>query len=229
MQKTWFVATISISILAIAVCFIFINRRPEDPSQTQTRLNEQENRLIFLEDTLAQMQGEVTALDARLQAHQSRIQRQARQIAQQKQALYQQGQQLKAAEKLVSQQQALINGSQLTQNLWQDRQRFRQTTLQRELGQLQSQYDTLSRSNPTQSVRPQQLTPNQRTTQIEFQTQPSTTPTQLQSSDAGVSRQEYQRHLQQADLQKQQSRQNLNRIERTRQRQDDLMRRARER
>ena len=59
MTKThWFVGTIGVAIVAITFGIIFMNPESEDISQMEMLLEAQEDRLILLEQTIDQLQGE---------------------------------------------------------------------------------------------------------------------------------------------------------------------------
>jgi len=234
MTKThWFVGTIGVGIVVIAFGIIFMNPESEDISQMEMLLEAQEDRLISLEQTIDQLQGEVASLNGRLQGQEGRIQRQQQRIAEQRRELYQQHQQFKEAAQLISQQRTLIETYQNTQRHWQAQHTTQQDLLADRVNQLRSEYQSLSRFNLT--------LPIERQSPGVIQTYPPTKQTvtltnfnssiQQGESESGISRREHQKHLlnHQAELQRQRTKQDRRQLERTRQRQADLMQRIRRR
>ena len=231
MMKNGAFIAIGVGIGLMVFWFMLINYHPaEGVSQVQPSVEEQENRIVFLEQTLEQLRDQVALLNRQLQEQQQHIQKLQQQITQQKAELYRQGQQLKEAEQLILQQRTLIDTYQTTQNLWQEQQRIQQALLQ-----LQSQ--SLSQSALTNSAGSQYLTPNSNFTQTQTLTgQPvtqwgSSPLTPQGASESAVSSQEYQRHLfnYQTDLQNQRTRQDTQQLEQIRQDQTDRMQRIRQR
>jgi hypothetical protein len=227
-----------VGIGIIVFWFMFINHQPaEGVSQMQQLLEEQENRIVFLEQTLEQLQDQVASLNGQLQEQQQHLQKQQPLIAQQQEKLYRQGQQLKEAEQLILLQRRLIDTYQTTQNLWQEQQTSQQDLLQRTMSQLQSQYQSLSQSALINSAGSQHLTqspnftPTQSLTRQPVTQGGSSSLTPQGTSESAVSRQEYQRHLfnYQTDLQNQRTRQDTQQLEQIRQDQTDRMQRMRQR
>jgi hypothetical protein len=234
MTKThWVVGIIGVGIMAIAFGIIFMNPESEDISQTQILLEAQEDRLILLEQTINQLQGEVASLNGRLQVQEGQIQGQQQRIAEQRREIYQQHQQFMEAAQLVSEQKTLIEAYQNIQRRWQAQHTTQQDLLADRVKQLQSEYQSLPQPNLTRF--PDRQSP--RVTQTYTPTPVNQTVTltnvdssiQQSESASGVSSREYQKHLfkQQAELQRQRAKQDLRQLERTRQRQADLMQRVR--
>ena len=229
-KQNWFIATIGVGILISVFWFIFINHEPADVSEMQMRIEEQEEQLIFFQQELGRLEGEVASLNGRLQEQQKQIQQQQGRIQRQQQRNAQQRrelQQLRKIAQLVSQQGRLIDRYQRAQDSRQEQDRFERSRLLRRVSRLESGYQPLPRLDLDRPVKSQSPNPTQtanRTIQSFTQQQPDAS-----TSTSGVPRQQYHRHLSEADFRKQRSLRNLNRIETTRQRQADVMQRVRER